>query len=128
MDLALDTLGYEKWRAEQDRRRQDPDALPLGIGVSCYVERSGGETGGLHEFGSLTVHEDGTVTARCGAAPSGQSHETVFPALVAKVLGIEEARVRLIEGDTGEQPEGLGSFASRSAQVAAPCSSTRPPS
>ncbi|MFE4019386.1 xanthine dehydrogenase family protein molybdopterin-binding subunit [Streptomyces sp. NPDC059101] len=118
LDLALKTLDYEKWRAERDRRRQDPDALPLGIGVSCYVERSGGEPGGLHEFGSLDVHEDGTVTARCGAAPSGQSHETVFPALVAKVLGIPETQVRLVEGDTDEQPEGLGSFASRSAQVA----------
>ncbi|MEE6264282.1 xanthine dehydrogenase family protein molybdopterin-binding subunit [Streptomyces diastatochromogenes] len=118
LDLALKTLDYEKWRAERDRRRQDPDALPLGIGVSCYVERSGGEPGGLHEFGSLEVHEDGTVTARCGAAPSGQSHETVFPALVAKVLGIPEAQVRLVEGDTDEQSEGLGSFASRSAQVA----------
>ncbi|MFE3771594.1 xanthine dehydrogenase family protein molybdopterin-binding subunit [Streptomyces sp. NPDC059122] len=118
LDLALKTLDYEKWRAERDRRRQDPDALPLGIGVSCYVERSGGEPGGLHEFGSLEVHEDGTVTARCGAASSGQSHETVFPALVAKVLGIPETQVRLVEGDTDEQPEGLGSFASRSAQVA----------
>lgn len=118
LDLALETLGYEEWRAEQARRREDPDALPLGIGVSCYVERSGGEAGGLHEFGSLEVHEDGTVTARCGAAPSGQGHETVFPALVAKVLGVPETRVRLVEGDTDEQPEGLGSFASRSAQVA----------
>ncbi|MFJ8787948.1 xanthine dehydrogenase family protein molybdopterin-binding subunit [Streptomyces sp. NPDC102462] len=118
LDLALDTLGYEEWRAEQARRREDPAALPLGIGVSCYVERSGGERGGLHEFGSLEVHEDGTVTARCGTAPSGQGHETVFPALVAEVLGIPEAQVRLVEGDTDEQPEGLGSFASRSAQVA----------
>ncbi|MDW6057338.1 molybdopterin cofactor-binding domain-containing protein [Streptomyces sp. FXJ1.4098] len=118
LDLALETLGYEEWRAERARRRADPGALPLGIGVSCYVERSGGEQGGLHEFGSLEAHEDGTVTARCGAAPSGQGHETVFPALVAKVLGIPEAQVRLVEGDTDEQPEGLGSFASRSAQVA----------
>ncbi|UFR06640.1 xanthine dehydrogenase family protein molybdopterin-binding subunit [Streptomyces sp. Go40/10] len=118
LDLALETVGYDEWRAEQARRRGDPDALPLGIGVSCYVERSGGEPGGLHEFGSLEVHEDGTVTARCGAAPSGQGHETVFPALVARTLGVPEERVRLVEGDTDEQPEGLGSFASRSAQVA----------
>ncbi len=117
LDLALETLGHEEWCAERARRREDPDALPLGIGVSCYVERSGGEPGGLHETGSLEVHEDGTVTARCGAAPSGQGHETVFPALVAEVLGIPETHVRLVEGDTDEQPEGLGSFASRSAQV-----------
>ncbi|MGY0055270.1 xanthine dehydrogenase family protein molybdopterin-binding subunit [Streptomyces sp. LZ34] len=118
LDLALETLDYDKWRTEQARRRNDPAALPLGIGLSCYVERSGGEPGGLHEFGSLEVGEDGTITARCGAAPSGQGHETVFPALVAKTLGVDEERVRLVEGDTDEQPEGLGSFASRSAQVA----------
>ncbi|OIK25585.1 aldehyde oxidase [Streptomyces malaysiense] len=118
LDLALRTLGYEKWRAERSRRHDDPDALPLGIGVSCYVERSGGEAGLLHEFGSVEAHEDGTVTARCGAASSGQSHETLFPALVAEALGVPETHVRLIEGDTDEQPEGVGSFASRSAQVA----------
>ncbi|MDW6065729.1 molybdopterin cofactor-binding domain-containing protein [Streptomyces sp. FXJ1.4098] len=118
LDLALETLGYADWRAEQARRCGDSDALPLGIGLSCYVERSGGEPGGLHEFAAVEAHEDGTVVARCGAAPSGQGHETTFPALVAKTLGVDEATVRLVEGDTDELPEGLGSFASRSAQVA----------
>jgi aerobic carbon-monoxide dehydrogenase large subunit len=118
LDLALRTLDYGRWRAEQARRRDDPDALPLGIGLSCYVERSGGEPGGLHEFASVEAHEDGTIVARCGAAASGQSHETTFSALVAGILGVDQARVRLVEGDTDELPEGLGSFASRSAQVA----------
>ncbi|MCX4799042.1 xanthine dehydrogenase family protein molybdopterin-binding subunit [Streptomyces sp. NBC_01242] len=118
LDLALKTVDYDRWRAEQARRRTDATAKPLGIGLSCYVERSGGEPGGLHEFGSIEANPDGTITARCGAASSGQGHETVFPALVAKTLGVDEERVRLIEGDTGEQPEGLGSFASRTAQVA----------
>jgi aerobic carbon-monoxide dehydrogenase large subunit len=118
LDLALETLGYRGWRAEQARRRADPAALPLGIGLACYVERSGGEPGGLHEFGSIEVGADGTITARCGTAASGQSHETVFPSLVAKTLGVDEERVRLIAGDTAEQPDGMGSFASRSAQVA----------
>jgi carbon-monoxide dehydrogenase large subunit len=118
LDEALETLGYADWRAEQTRRRADPDALPLGIGLSCYVERSGGEPGGLHEFAALEAREDGVIVARCGAAPSGQGHETTFPALVAKPLGADQTRVRLVEGDTDELPEGLGSFASRSAQVA----------
>ncbi|WP_436763604.1 xanthine dehydrogenase family protein molybdopterin-binding subunit [Streptosporangium sp. V21-05] len=118
LDLALRTLDYDGWRAERARRRTDPDALPLGIGLSCYVERSGGEPGGLHEFASVEAHEDGTLTARCGTASSGQGHETVFPALVAETLGVDGTRVRLVEGDTDEQPEGVGSFASRSAQVA----------
>ncbi|MFJ2269819.1 xanthine dehydrogenase family protein molybdopterin-binding subunit [Streptomyces sp. NPDC087849] len=118
LDLALETLDYPGWRAEQARRRSDQDAQPLGIGLSCYVERSGGEPGGLHEFAGVEAHDDGTVVARCGAAPSGQGHETTFSALVAKSLEVDQARVKLVEGDTDEQPEGLGSFASRSAQVA----------
>ncbi|MFC7381034.1 xanthine dehydrogenase family protein molybdopterin-binding subunit [Sphaerisporangium rhizosphaerae] len=118
LDLALETLGYERWRRERDRRRADPAALPLGIGLACYVERSGGEPGGLHEFGGVEACPDGTVVARCGSAAGGQSHETTFSSLVADTLGLDPARVRLIEGDTGEVPEGVGSFASRSAQFA----------
>ena len=72
----------------------------------------------LNEFGSVEAGEDGTIVARCGAASSGQGHETVFPALLARTLGVDEQRVRLIEGDTDELAEGVGSFASRSAQVA----------
>lgn len=117
LDLALQTLDYPGWQAERARRRDDPSALPLGIGLSCYVERSGGEPGGVFEFAGVEAREDGTIIARCGAAPSGQSHETTFPALVAKILGVDETRVTLLEGDTDGQPAGLGSFASRSAQI-----------
>jgi carbon-monoxide dehydrogenase large subunit len=117
LDLALETVDYAGWQAERARRRADPSALPLGIGLCCYVERSGGEPGGVFTFAGLEAREDGSIIARCGAAPSGQSHETTFPALVAKILGVDEARVTLVEGDTDEQPVGLGSFASRSAQI-----------
>jgi len=118
LDLALETIGYDTWRAEQGRRWSDPAAQPLGIGLSSYVERSGGEPGGLQETGGVEAGADGTITAWCGTACSGQGHETGFPALVARTLGVNSERVRLIEGDTDQQPEGLGSFASRSAQIA----------
>jgi carbon-monoxide dehydrogenase large subunit len=117
LDLALRTLDYDGWRDEQARRRADPDALPLGIGLSCYVERSGGEPGTLFEVGSVEACPDGMIVARCGTASSGQSHETIFPALVADALGLDPARVRLVEGDTDAVADGVGSFASRSAQV-----------
>jgi carbon-monoxide dehydrogenase large subunit len=41
----------------------------------------------------------------------------VFARLVAELLDIDPALVRLVEGDTDEVPEGHGSFASRSAQM-----------
>jgi carbon-monoxide dehydrogenase large subunit len=117
LDVALKEVEYDRWRAEQAARRADPAALPLGIGLCCYVERSGGEPGILHEFGSVAADPDGTVTARCGTVSGGQGHETTFGTLVADLLGIDSARVRVIEGDTDEVPEGIGSFASRSAQL-----------
>ena len=116
-ELALRTLDYERWRTEQARRRADPSAAPLGIGLSCYVERSGGEGALLSEFGGVEACVDGTLAARCGSASSGQSHQTVLPSVVAEVLGIDESRIRLLEGDTDAVSEGMGSFASRSAQL-----------
>jgi aerobic carbon-monoxide dehydrogenase large subunit len=117
LDKALELLDLPRWRAEQARRRDDPQAWPLGVGLACYVERSGGEPGILVEYGSVEVRADGTVVARVGTSSTGQSHETVFAELVADVLGIDPARVRLVEADTDEVPEGNGSFASRSAQM-----------
>ncbi|MBE1609288.1 xanthine dehydrogenase family protein molybdopterin-binding subunit [Actinopolymorpha pittospori] len=117
LELALRTLDYERWRTEQARRRADPSAAPLGIGLSCYVERSGGEGVLLSEFGGVEACTDGTLVARCGTSSSGQSHQTVLPSVVADVLGIDESRIRLVEGDTDAVPEGMGSFASRSAQL-----------
>lgn len=117
LDLALRTLAYDEWRAEQARRRELPVVPPLGIGLCCYVERSGGERGGLYECGGVEACSDGTVIARCGTASSGQSHETTFSSLVAATLGLDSSRVRFLEGDTDELADGVGSYASRSAQV-----------
>ncbi len=124
LDRCVELLEPRTWRAEQERRRDDPAGWPLGVGIACYVERSGGEPGILEEYGSVTVdlrpgeHADrSTYTARVGTSSTGQPHRTVFAALVADRLGVDAEDVRLVEGDTGEVPEGHGSFASRSAQM-----------
>ena len=123
LDRCVELLEPDRWRAEQARRRDDPDAWPLGVGIACYVERSGGEPGILEEYGSVTVEPvpggDGAsrFTARVGTSSTGQAHSTVFPQLVADRLGVRAEDVRLVEADTGEVPEGHGTFASRSAQM-----------
>ena len=49
------------------------------------------------------------------AGPSGQGHETVFPALVADVLGVSEDRIELRYNDNSiSKFSGTGSFGSRS--------------
>lgn len=113
---ALELAEYDRWRAEQARRRTDGGGHPLGIGICCYVERSGGEEGSP-EFGSVEALSDGSIVARVGTCSTGQAHETVFAQVVASVLDVELDCVRVVEGDTAEVKRGVGSFASRSLQV-----------
>jgi aerobic carbon-monoxide dehydrogenase large subunit len=119
LDKALEVIGYAELRAEQ-RRRRDGTAgrgwRPLGIGVICYVERSGGPDYS-DEFGSVEVGADGSVLARSGSTNTGQAHPTTFPQVVATALEISLDRVRLVQNDTREVPYGFASFGSRSMQV-----------
>lgn len=86
-----------------------------GIGMGLFVEPSGGVvpkdeiaiTFGGDTADDITVH---TVTHS-----SGQGHETVFPDIVARVLGIAPEHIRLSAGDPeGPVLAGGGAFASRS--------------
>jgi len=114
-DLMLDRLGYGDLRVEQASRGHDGDRW-LGVGLACYVERSGAAAHSP-EWGAVEVSPDGSVTAWTGSTSTGQAHETTFPQVVAEVLGIEPERIRLLARDTREVREGHGSFGSRSMQV-----------
>jgi aerobic carbon-monoxide dehydrogenase large subunit len=115
LDEALRLAGYDDLRAEQKARRERGDRLALGIGVSVYVEVTG--AGPVPEFGSVEVHEDGTVTARTGTSPHGQGHETAFAQIVSATLGVPMEAVRLVHSDTDAVPEGQGTYGSRSLQL-----------
>jgi CO/xanthine dehydrogenase Mo-binding subunit len=118
LDKALELVDYPYWRKEQQRRRRSGNERPIGIGICCFVERSGIEQKErANEWAALDVAPDGSVTARVGTCSSGQSHETVFPELVARTLGVPADHVSLIEGDTDEVAQGIGTFGSRSMQV-----------
>ena len=116
LNRALELARYEPLRAEQRRRRETAGSRPLGIGICCYVERSGGDIGST-EFGSVEAHADGTFSARSGSCSSGQAHESTFARVVANALGIDPGAVRVIEGDTAAVPSGEGTYGSRSLQV-----------
>jgi carbon-monoxide dehydrogenase large subunit len=108
--------GYEELRREQAQRRERGDTKQLGIGVSCYVEVTAG--GLFQEFGSVEVHDDGTVTATVGTSAHGQGHETAFAMIVAELLGVPMESVRLVQSDTALVPRGTGTMGSRSLQTA----------
>ena len=107
--------------AAVDRFREVPVAAARanelkGDGIATFVERAGGHSGST-EFGSITVEADGRVVARSGSVTTGQGHRTSFAQIVASVFDIDPALVHVIQGDTGEVEEGVGTFASRSIQL-----------
>jgi carbon-monoxide dehydrogenase large subunit len=117
---ALDALVHhcdiESLRAEQDRRRTSGDHLQLGIGISTYVEVTGGPSAGS-EHARVSVSDDGHVTVYTGTSPHGQGHETSWAMLAASELGVEMSEVSVVHGDTDLVPEGVGTYGSRSLQL-----------
>jgi carbon-monoxide dehydrogenase large subunit len=115
LDKALELADYPGLRKEQARRRASGDRVQLGIGLASYVEVTAG--GGAQEWGSVTVHEDGTATAAVGTSGHGQGHPTSFAMLVSDKLGIPMDKVKFVQADTAAVPRGGGTGGSRSLQL-----------
>ncbi|HWN36736.1 MAG TPA: xanthine dehydrogenase family protein molybdopterin-binding subunit [Pseudonocardia sp.] len=115
LDEVLRIADYEELRAEQARRLAAGDRRVLGIGLASYVEITAG--GGAQEWGSVTVHEDGTATAAVGTSGHGQGHATSFAMLVSEQLGIPIESIKFVQADTAVVPRGGGTGGSRSLQL-----------
>ncbi|HUG32400.1 MAG TPA: xanthine dehydrogenase family protein molybdopterin-binding subunit [Acidimicrobiia bacterium] len=115
LDMALEMVDIGAVRAEQDFRRQTGDA-PIGVGIGSFVERAGGATG-TGEFGHVRIGPSGEVEILTGSTSAGQGHETVWSELVAPMFGVSPDDVVVVAGDTGRVAEGVGTYASRSAQL-----------
>jgi carbon-monoxide dehydrogenase large subunit len=118
LDKALAAAGYDDIRAEQARRRASGDAVQLGVGVSCYVEITGGgdESGAPQENATVEVHPDGTATILTGTSPHGQGHSTAWAMIASEELGIPVENFTVQWGDTDLIPVGGGTGGSRSLQ------------
>ena len=84
----------------------------IGYGLSSYLEATGR---GPHETARVRLLPDGQFEVTAGAASAGQGHETTFAQVAAEALGVPFAQVRYVASDTERLPEGVGTFASRSA-------------
>ncbi|MEJ8281011.1 xanthine dehydrogenase family protein molybdopterin-binding subunit [Pseudonocardia spirodelae] len=115
IDLAMEKAGYADLRAEQKARRERGDARQLGIGVSSYVEITGG--GAFVEDASVEVHPDGSVTVLTGTSPHGQGHATAWAMLASEQLGVPMEKITVKHGDTDLIPRGSGTMGSRSLQT-----------
>ena len=81
-----------------------------GIGLACFVEATGGPP---KEAAAIRVAADGSIALHVGTQSTGQGHETVLPAIVARRLGVPEGRVRLVQGDHDVGVDSGATIASR---------------
>jgi aerobic carbon-monoxide dehydrogenase large subunit len=114
MDWAMevaDWRGFEKRKREAKKRGK-----LLGLGLANYVESS---IGAPNEQARITVQPEGRVDVVIGTQPSGQGHETSFAQVVADLLYVPVATVKIILGDTDVVKVGGGSHSGRSMRHAA---------
>lgn len=122
--LAMDMVGYEDLRREQEEARAE--GRLVGIGIASFTEVVGAGNSrefdilGLKMFDSahLRVHPTGKAVLKLGVKTQGQGHETTFAQIVAEELGIPSTHIKVVHGDTDHTPYGLGTYASRSTPTA----------
>jgi aerobic carbon-monoxide dehydrogenase large subunit len=117
LEQALELAGYDGFRAEQGKLREE--GRYLGIGISAYVEPTGMGGGPLgNEVATIRIEPTGQVNVLMGTASHGHSLETTMVQVVADQLGVPMDSVVLVQGDTASSPFGGGTAGSRSAVVA----------
>jgi carbon-monoxide dehydrogenase large subunit len=114
LDKVLVAGDYAGWRTRQAERRAAGGPVQIGIGVSVYVEITGGVGGG--ENARLEITEDGGAVVYTGTSPHGQGHQTAWAMLASEQTGIPMDRISVVWGDTDTVPEGAGTMGSRSLQ------------
>jgi carbon-monoxide dehydrogenase large subunit len=102
-------VGSAARRAEARKRGKLP-----GIGVSVHIENAGGAP---TEFARVQVDGAGQILLHVGTQDFGMGHETVFAQVLADVLGVDPAAVRVVDGDTDVVEIGFGGHGSRCARI-----------
>jgi CO/xanthine dehydrogenase Mo-binding subunit len=110
---ALEKFGYDALKTWC--REQRAEGRAIGIGMGCFVEKTGG---GPWEYGRVEIDAAGEVVVYSGTADVGQGVETVLSQIVADTLDVDIERIRMVHGDTNVVPFGVGAFGSRSTVVA----------
>jgi carbon-monoxide dehydrogenase large subunit len=109
LDTALALADYAGFAAR--RARSERAGKRRGIGVSCFLEHSGG----MPSEGAAVLFPGGrAVTVALGVHQSGQGHRTVFGRLAAERLGLAPDLVTVRQGDTALGVASFSSVASRS--------------
>jgi len=114
MDMALDAAD---WAGFATRRAESAARGKLrGIAIVNAIEVAAGPAKAPNEEGAeIRFDPSGDVTILVGSHNHGQGHETAFRQIAHSMLGLDPARVRIVQGDTDKVAHGRGTFGSRSA-------------
>ena len=114
--LAMDLAEQHALAAGFPARRLASEARGYlrGLGYANMMEACGY---GIADKAEVSCLPDGSIAVRIGTMSNGQSHETVYAQILADGLGVALDRIRIIQGDSSETPDGWGTGASRSMTV-----------
>jgi 4-hydroxybenzoyl-CoA reductase subunit alpha len=122
-DLQVNSYGLpqcldavERASGWHERRGRLPRGRGLGMACSHYVSGSAKPvhwSGEPHAVVNLKLDFDGGITILTGAADIGQGSNTLLTQVVAEVLLIPMARIRVVATDSALTPKDNGSYSSR---------------
>ncbi len=122
-DLQVNSYGIpdcldwvERASGWKTRRGKLPRGRGLGLACSHYVSGSAKPvhwSGEPHAVINLKLDFDGGITILTGAADIGQGSSTLLAQVVAEVLSVPLARIRVIAADSALTPKDNGSYSSR---------------
>lgn len=122
-DLQVNSYGMpecldwvEQTSGWKERRGKLPPGRGLGMACSHYVSGSAKPvhwSGEPHAVVNLKLDFDGGITILTGASDIGQGSSTLLAQIVAEVLALPLARIRVIAADSALTPKDNGSYSSR---------------
>jgi carbon-monoxide dehydrogenase large subunit len=112
LELALQ---HSQWSAFEPRRAEAARRGKLrGIACAMFIEPAGASVAPKEEA-FIKFGDSGNALLYALAGPSGQGHETVFPEIVAELLGLDAEKISLRASDPAGPPlVGAGTIGSRS--------------
>ena len=106
-------LSHADWTGFAARQSTSKRAGKLrGIGIATYLEAGGGGSAPKDQV-AVEFDDEARMTLYAVTHSSGQGHETVFPQIVAKALGIDPAPIRFHPRPPEAELMGSGTGGSR---------------
>ncbi len=113
LEDCLTLAGYSEASARRAAARKRGKLM--GIGVATAVAATGGRD---YEHAEIRFDPAGGVVLMTGSMDHGQGHGTTFKQVLSEKLGIDADLIRYRYGDSDLVTMGIGTFGSRSAQLA----------